>query len=205
MIIILDFDNTLFDTVSFKKALANIFEKYKIDFQDTYSRAKNLKGIFSLESYLALIKKENKEVDIKILKKNIKKLFENLQRFLFSDVIDFLKAVKGNELIILSLGEKRFQKKKIYGLGQEFTSLFDKIIAKPTEKTKAFNKILKLYKSRPVIFVDNYPRELEEIGKKFKHVILIRMIRGIDQYPSLKKDYKKVYNLKEVEKIINTF
>ena len=60
MTIILDFDDVLFDTASFKKALAKIFEKHKVDFWKTYNRAKNLKGFFSLESHLALVKKENK-------------------------------------------------------------------------------------------------------------------------------------------------
>lgn len=190
MIIILDFDDTLFDTARFKKALAEIFKKYKADFWETYNRAKNLKGIFSLGSHLALVKKEIDGIDIKKLKKDIDKLFENLKQFLFPDVLDFLKTFKkDNDLILLSWGEKKFQEKKIYGLGQNFTSLFDKIITGPTEKAKVLRKILKLYKSRPVVFIDNSPQELKKNKDNFKDIVLVKITRSAGQ------------NLKEVEKI----
>lgn len=193
MTIILDFDDVLFDAAHFKKALAAIFKKHKVDFWETYNRAKNLKGVFSLGSHLALVKKENKRVDIEKIEKDIDELFEKLQDFLFHDVIKFLKKFRDEDLILLSWGEKRFQKKKIYSLGAAFVSLFDKIVIGPVEKAKALDKILKLYRSKPVIFIDNSLQELESIRGKFKDIILIRITRDTGQ------------DLKKAEKIIKTY
>lgn len=181
MTIILDFDDVLFDTARFKEVLAVIFKKYKIDYKKNYNQARISKGVYSLKKRLKLAKKENKEADIKKLKKDLDKLFVNLQQFLFPDVLDFLKTFKKHNLILLSWGDKKFQKRKIYGLGQEFVSLFDKIITGPVEKAEILGKILKTYKSRPVIFIDNSPQELEKIRKRFKDVILIKINRNKDE------------------------
>ncbi len=171
MTIILDFDDTLFDTARFKKALAAIFKKHKVDFLKTYEQAKKPKGAYSLKKHLALVQK----ADIKSIEKDIDKI--NFKQFLFPDVLKFLKTLKkDNSLILLSWGDKEFQLRKIYGLGQNFTSLFDKIITGPTEKAKVLDKILKTYKSRPVLFIDNSPQELEKIRKRFKDVILIKKV-----------------------------
>lgn len=131
MLIILDFDDTLFDTARFKKALCEDIDKI------------------------------------------------NFKKFIFPDVIKFLKTFKkDNNLILLSWGNEQFQKRKIYGLGQEFVSLFDKIITGPTEKAKVLKKILKSYKSRPVVFIDDKVKELQSIENDFKDVILIRINRS---------------------------
>ena len=193
MTIILDFDDVLFDTARFKKALAVIFKKYKADYQKNIDKALTSKGVYSFKKRLNLIKKENKDINIRGIKKEVNKLFTNLQQFLFPDVIKFLKKFRDEDLILLSWGEKRFQKKKIYSLGATFTSLFDKIITGPTEKAKALDKILKLYRSKPVIFIDNSLQELESIRSKFKDIILVRITRDIGQ------------SLKKVEKIIKTY
>lgn len=186
MTIILDFDETLFDTVRFKRALAAIFKKYKIDFWRTYEQAKKPKDVYSLKRHFALIQK----VDVKRIKKDIDKI--NFKKFLFPDVLNFLKTFKKHNLILLSWGDKKFQRKKIYGLGQNFISLFDKVITGPVEKAKVLDKILKSYKSKPVVFIDDSPQELKKIRDNFKDVILIRMARDVSQ------------NLKEVEETIKS-
>ena len=89
-----------------------------------------------------------------------------------------MKDFRDEDLILLSWGDKKFQERKIYGLGQEFVSLFDKIITGPVEKAEILGKILKTYKNRPVIFIDNSPQELEKIRKRFKDVILIKINRN---------------------------
>lgn len=172
MTIILDFDDVLFDTASFKKALAKIFEKHKADFWKTYEQAKKSKGVYSIKKFGEDINK----IDFK--------------QFLFPDVLKFLKTFKkDNDIILLSWGEKKFQEKKIYGLGQEFISLFDKIITGPTEKADVLSKLLNIYKSRPVVFIDNSPQELKKIKDNFKDIVLVKITRRRGQ------------GLKQVEKI----
>ena len=179
MTIILDFDDVLFDnTVGLKQALAKIFKKHKADFWGIYSKIRTAKGGYSLKKHFVLLKRKNRAIDIEGIKEDTGKLLLNTRQFLFPDVLDFLKTFKKHNLILLSWGDKKFQKRKIYGLGQEFTSLFDKIITGPVEKTKVLKKLLKLYKSRPVVFIDDKVKELQSIENNFKDVILIRINRN---------------------------
>lgn len=179
MTIILDFDDVLFDnTAGLKQALAKIFKKHKADFWGIYSKIRTAKGGYSLKKHFVLLKRKNKAIDIEGIKEDTGKLLLNTRQFLFSDVLDFLKTFKKHNLILLSWGDKKFQKRKIYGLGKSFISLFDKIITGPTEKAKVLKKILKLYKNRPVVFIDNSSQELEKIRKRFKDVILIKINRN---------------------------
>ena len=201
MIIILDFDDVLFNTLRFKKELAIIFQRYKLDFQKIYNTIKSNKNIFSLEKCLNLAQKENKNIDIKKLNKSIDRLFENLNQFLYSDTLDFLNSVQDYNLILLSWGEEKFQKRKIYGLGKEFTSFFNKIITGPLEKNKVLDKILKSCKDKSIVFIDDKISELEKIRTRFKNVILIQLKRSANRL-STEKKYIKVTNLSEVEKII---
>lgn len=171
MLIILDFDDTLFNTTAFKKELAAIFKKHGADFWRIYEQAKKPDGIYSLKKHFALIP----GVDIKKIEKDIHKI--NFKRFLFPNTLNFLKKFKKHDLILLSRGDKEFQKIKIYGLGKEFVSFFDKIIPGPEEKAKVLKKILKLYKNRPVVFIDNSPQELKKIKDNFKNINLCPVVR----------------------------
>ncbi len=204
MTIILDFDDVLFNTARFKEELAMLFKEHKVDFWGTYNRVKKPRSIFSLESYLALAKKENKRVDVKGLEKNIDGLFKNLNQFVFPDVVDFLKNFQNHDLILISWGEKKFQDRKIYSLGKEFISFFDKVITGPTKKAEILDKILKSYKSRPVVFIDDKLEELKEIKKGFKDVILIRLRRNINQAPT-GRNYIEAVDLRKAEKIIKNY
>lgn len=205
MTIILDLDDVLFDTVNFKKSLAAVFRKHGVDFWETYKKAKISGGVYSFKRHLVLAKKENREINIKGIKKEVNKLFANTQQFLFPDVLGFLRKLKDESLILLSWGERGFQKKKVYGLGPAFVSLFDRIIVGPTEKVRVLNRVLNSYKSRPVIFIDNSPRELKKVRGRFKDVILVRLIRSAGHHLSSEKDYLKAGNLKEVEELIKSF
>jgi FMN phosphatase YigB (HAD superfamily) len=179
MTIILDFDDVLFDnTVGLKKALAKIFRKHKADFWEVYSKIRTARGGYSLKKHLALLGKKNKAIDVEGIEKETDKLFLNIKQFLFPDVLNFLKKFKDHNLILISWGEKKFQDRKIYGLGQNFISLFDEVITGPVEKAKILNKILSLYKSRPVVFIDDKIEELQSIKNNFKDVILIKIDRN---------------------------
>ncbi len=178
MTIILDFDDTLFDNAAgLKQTLARIFKKHGADFWEIYSKIRTAKGGYSPKKHLALLKKKNKESDIEGIKKDINKI--DFKKFLFPGVIKFLKTFrKDNNLILLSWGEKSFNEKKIYGVGEKFVSLFDKIIIGTTEKAKVLDKILKIYKTKPVVFIDDKPQELKKIKDNFKDVILIKIDRS---------------------------
>lgn len=203
MIIVLDFDDVLFDTFSFKKELAVIFQKHKLDFWEIYNKIKYDRDIFSLEKSFNLAQKENNNVDIKKLTKSIDKLFKNLNQFLYSDTYTFLQSFQRHNLIILSWGNTEFQKRKIYGLGKEFTSFFDEIIAGPIEKFKILDKIIQLYKDRPIVFIDDKIKELKKVRENFKNVILIRLKRKTNQV-SAKNNYEETTNLAEVKRIIES-
>ena len=147
--IFIDFDNTIFDTVSFhhdflKILLSNGIEEDYIKkfYKDNGLNPVNLVNNLNNE-------KINKEVDA---------LFKKAKNYLYKDAISFLKNKGNRQYILYSYGYLDYQNKKIdNALIKDY---FDEVIITDTEKTKLDldyqkgNQILKLFLERyQVVFL----------------------------------------------------
>ena len=178
MKIYIDFDGTLFDSSQYYSNYTNIFKKHNININEilnkTYEKDKNFDTISK-----KLIKEYN-------LNQNIYEELNTMYKknYIFKDVIPFLeKYSQKYELILLTLGNINYQKKKIKN--SKISKYFKDIII--TDKDKSNLNID--YKNG--IFIDNNPLELKKFyNSKVKY--LIRIKRNTDKYSKLNMDIENI-------------
>lgn len=128
----IDFDNTLFDTISFYDDLKLIMKKYGLDEEIINKYLLENKEIYSPLKLIEYCLKE-KIIDSKILN-DINTHFENASKYLYKDTKEFLEKIKVNNKIVLwTYGDCEYQKRKI--LPCSIHKYFDEIIITDKEKT----------------------------------------------------------------------
>lgn len=193
MKIYIDFDGTIFNNTKLYQKFINIFKKYNI-------KKEYINNIMN-ENY-----EKNKNFDIlgnKIIKDNnlnnsiineINNLYSN--DLIYQDIIPFLeKYSKKYDLILLTLGTKDYQQKKINSSG--LIKYFKKIIITNYDKSKLNID----YKNG--IFIDNNPLEL----KKFHNSnpkYLIRIKRDNDKYSKINLDINNIPEFKDFNELLNS-
>lgn len=127
----IDFDNTLFDTVSFYNDLKSIIKKHGIDEEIIKKYHIENNGIYSplkLIDYCI----EKKIVDNKILE-DVNLHFENTGKYLYEDAKRFLERIKpNNRLVLLTYGDYEYQQRKI--MPCSIDEYFDEIMITDKEK-----------------------------------------------------------------------
>jgi FMN phosphatase YigB (HAD superfamily) len=210
--IIFDFDHTLFSAKKLYFALKESFLKLGVDenlFRETFEKSKGRGRDCKPEKQFKLIHKARPEIKIGKLKETFEKILKMAPKFLYNDVLSFLKKwSKKVDLILLSYGDKKFQMEKIKA--SKIERYFDKIIVtKDIEKAKPFKKILAYLFSNKlpqrIIFVEDNPKALLKIKNFFPQVITVRINRGEGKYsqePDNPKIDFSIRNLKELEEIL---
>jgi hypothetical protein len=124
----IDFDGTLFDTRCFKKGIFDVFKS--LDFTEdqvllTYKKACE-DYLYSPVEHLEGLQKI-KKIDAKAVLSKVEELYEEVPSFLFEDSLGFLDGLNREkyEVILLTLGDEEFQKKKVGSSG--VSEYFDKI------------------------------------------------------------------------------
>lgn len=116
-----DFDDTLFDTQSYKKALCESVKEFGVNdelFWNTYKNSRvNEYGefVYTAERHAQILAREGfSEQEILSALKGVSK---SIGKFLFAESREFLEKLKGTgrKLILLSLGESTFQHHKVEG------------------------------------------------------------------------------------------
>lgn len=191
MKIYIDFDGTIFDSTKLYNKFINIFNKYNIKKEyikhELYDQNKNL-DILANE----IIKKNN-------LNLNILKELENIysKNLVFKDVIPFLeKYYQKYDLILLTLGDKTYQQKKINE--SKLKKYFKDIIITNKDKSNLDN-----IDYTNGIFIDNNPIELEKFyNSNAKN--LIRIKRNHDKYSKLNLNINNVPEYNNFNELITT-
>lgn len=186
MKIYIDFDGTLYNTTKLNENFINIFNKYNIDKEYIKKLMNNHKN------YDILANKLTKENNIdKAIYKDLFNLYSN--DLVFKDIIPFLeKYHKKYDLILLTLGNKEYQEKKIKS--SNLRKYFKNIIITDKDKSK-----LNIDYTN-AIFIDNNPNEL----KKFYNsnaTKLIRIKRVDDKYSKLNLDIKNIPEFNNFEEL----
>lgn len=188
MLLILDLDNTIFDTASLKNDLAKSLIKFGVSenlFFRIYQKIRK-EHPYSHEVYLKFLSEE-KNIEKRKAKIQLERLDRRLTKYLYPDAVWFLKKMKKKNarLVLLSYGDKEFQKTKIEKT--KIGSFFDKVIV--TNKKNKVPFVAKLIKNsnKKVFFINDDPKEISQVSEKFKNIIPINVKGG---------------NLKKVEKWI---
>lgn len=175
-LIFLDLDKTLFDTQRFKEGLAKIFyECGGPDFYGTYQ--KNRLGNYSFRRHLAVIKDRDKRNKVR---ERVETLLSDSYKFLFPDAKDFLNRFKNDHLVLLTRGDKEFQKKKIFNLGINIFTVFSQVITTETSKADMVKVVLPARFKDPgnVFFIDDTAREIADIKNRFDFISCVIVDRN---------------------------
>lgn len=191
--IYIDFDGTLFNSTKLHQEFINTFTKHNIKkeyleeiIKQNYEKEKN---------YDILAKKIIKDNNLnKSIINEINNIYSN--NLIFKDTIPFLeKYYKNYDLILLTIGNKSYQQKKINSTN--ISKYFKEIIITNNDKSKLNIN----YQNG--IFIDNNPLELKKFyNSKAKH--LIRIKRNTDKYSKLELNVNNIPEFKSFNELLNS-
>lgn len=204
MKIIIDFDDTIFDTHMFVQEIIEHFKRVGFtadEFKEIYRKSKEKMKDFDQKAVVDLFFKL-KPFDKEDVVNEIDSLVERSEEFIYPDFKKFANEHLRKELTLLSFGTTDFQKRKIQNAN--INNLFDKVHI--TDKGKVFY-LENIYRSNPedlIVFIDDKAEEIDRVKEKFPDVITIKMERprgGHVKVRSEKTDYV-ARNFSDVKKII---
>jgi len=205
MKIIIDFDDTIFNTYKMMQEFIKSFKKAGFsseEFKEIYRKSKEKKGDFDQKTIISLFGKL-RPFDKRQVAKELADILERAEEFVYPDFRKFVDNFPKKELILLSFGSTNYQKIKIENSG--VGKYFDKIYV--TNKNKVFNleKIYRKYAGDRIVFIDDKAEEIDKVKEKFPGVIALKMERprgGHNSIKSEKADYV-VNNFAQVRDAIN--
>ena len=216
MKIVLDFDDTIFNTHCLALESVKIFEKFGFtekEFWSAYQKCKEQKGDFDLDILIDsafnskkcnYLREEDLLADQKKIKEEMNILFYRASDFIYSDFFEFVKNFNKKDLILLSFGTTDFQGMKIKNSG--IIPYFQEIIITNKDKTENLKNILKNYGSEKIFFIDDNAKQIDKIKEKIPQIITMKMERlqgGQINKKSKLADYI-VKDLNEVKNICKT-
>jgi FMN phosphatase YigB (HAD superfamily) len=187
MIVIFDFDDTLFDKSGFVRRLAETMGISENEFLATYKEYfKKNKNPYSAYKHLEVLKSIKKERFDKITARNrVDEFLRDVSGFVFPEATELLEIVrkKERELILISAGNSDFQMSKIKNSG--IAGFFDKIII-TADKVES----LRPWQNKEIVFINDKEEENEKVSEEYPlaRVVLV----GDPRYNS------KAYELKDV-------
>ena len=179
----IDFDNTIFDTVSFHNDLIKILLDNKIEesyINDYYEK----NGINPINLVNSLCNE--------VITEKVDKLFKKAKNYLYKDAIEFLKNKSFNNYILYTYGDIDYQNKKIDNCG--ILEYFDEIIITDDIKTN-----IKLdYKNG--IFIDDNTKVIKDLlDKGVNKIYRIKRSNNIHSDEVLNDDrIIEIYSMKDI-------
>lgn len=191
MMLFLDFDDTLFDTVlvegKFWLDLRKIYEqggwsiemieKTVDEFSDAAFDGKP--NTYSIEKFLALLHARQPSEQYAVVLSESQEFMRELARYVFPDVIPFLKQFPKRNLFIVTFGDPNFQKGKIFGAHLE-SYVHDILVTEGQPKMEVIREYLQknaIPLTEPVIFVDDKERYFERTKTGERDIVTVLMDR----------------------------
>lgn len=204
MKIILDFDDTIFNTQKSIKELIKVFIDKGFTEQEylaAYKKSKKETDTFALEIILDFLSKK-KSFDKEKTQKGIDLITSKSTDFIYADFFDFVKSFFKCDLYLVSFGATDFQREKIKNSG--IVPFLNKIVTINSYKIEEIEKLIKEYQNEMIFFIDDEAVEIDKVKLKFSQVVAIKMERASGRHILPKSelaDYT-VKNLNEAKKII---
>lgn len=168
--IIFDFDDTLFDTKKLKGDIFKEIASHGVNRTLIKKTYKECRSAYCLSKHTQILKKH----DLLIPKSIHKKVAGyNFKSYLFPGIInDLEKLSKKNYLILLTKGDKKFQKTKIEGTN--ISKYFKEVHVTQKNKEEFFKKTKYPH---PIYFINDKESENKIIKKLFPKIIVDKKIR----------------------------
>lgn len=205
MIIILDLDYTLLNTMRQKKDLARALSISWKKYQETYAlHFSNKKVNYNVYSHLSFLLQTGviKKAQADKIRKKLRRVLDQGNHYLFPAAEKTLRDLKRDkhELILLSFGDKTYQKNKISKL--KIKKYFSRIIVTSLCKSTSLDFLKK--RNHKVVIVNDNARETRDLVRELstKHLRpQVLLVRG--GYNTNIKNKFKIIKLDQIKKNID--
>ena len=213
MKIFIDFDDVLFNTRQFSAYLKGFFAEEGINpelfqkyYYDPADQATSSVRLFDPEGLFARLEKYEK-IDTSKIRHDFETKLQNLERFVFTDVVGFLKVMGKENLQLVSFGLSNWQQIKIKG--SEVSKLVENFIIAEKPKAQEIGQLLaqmKLGVKEKIFFIDDRAEHLEDVKKAFPQIITILLCRPDGRYCDQQNEFCdwRVSDLKQTQEIIES-
>ena len=203
MKIILDFDDTIFNTYALVNSFLEVYKNagfQEKEFWNGYEKVKGQVKDFDLK-LIANVLYDLKQFDKKKTEEEINHFLEKIDSYVYSDFITFAGNFKKEDLTLLSYGITKFQKEKIEK--SKIVPLLNEIIITKNDKADDFKNITRRYNNEKIFFVDDRADQIDNVKKKFPRIITLKMERLQGRYTKTKSklaDYvvKDFYEARDI-------
>ena len=204
MKIILDFDDTIFNTHRLMRDVCAVFESLGFQeeqFWDAYVECKKKEGDFNPKIIIDPLN-EIEPFDKIETKEKINSILDNSKDFVYPDFFDFARSFNKKDLILLSFATTATQKVKINN--SRITEFFENIIITSRDKSEDIKPICEKYEKEKIFFIDDKASQIDNIKSKFSEIITMKIKRpqGVDITTESKLADYVVGDLNEVKNII---
>lgn len=181
MIIVLDFDHTIFDMMAMHEALYEAIAKFGIsraDYDDAYLSVTHWK-MFTPQALVQRLHKVH-GLDPKKVLAAMQDVAARSQEFLYPDTTDAMRRLKeaGHELYVLTWGDEAWQGAKVRHSG--LVPLCKEMFCLSQSKQEFLKSWVP--KHRSVVLVDDKPAELNAVHDMKVPMRLVRMRRANAKY-----------------------
>lgn len=191
MKIFLDFDDCLFDTVlvhgEFWLDLRKIYERggWNVEMiektADEFSDASfdGKPNTYSIEKHLVALNRYQPSEHYEAVKQECHDFMHELDRYLFPDVMLFLKGFLKQDLFIVTFGDPGFQKGKIFGSHIE-SCVQDILVSEGKPKMELIREYALKHdfiQTENMVFVDDKEKYFERMKENERNIITVLMDR----------------------------
>jgi len=205
MKIILDFDDTIFNTHQLMREFLEIVKKFNFteeEFFGAYQECKKIVGDFDPKTIIRLLD-EIRSFDRIRAEQEVSLMLKDLRDFIYPDFFNFANNFHKKDLILLSFGTTGTQKIKIDN--SKIAKFFEEIIITSRDKAEDVKPIFEKYKKEKIFFIDDKTVQVDNIKSKFPEIITMKIKRpqGVDITTDSRLTDYTIKNLDEAKKIIN--
>lgn len=203
MKIVLDFDDTIFNTYGLLNDFLKVYKKAGFreeEFYSGYEKVKEQFKDFDLKLIMDVLY-DLRQFDKNKARERIACILEKTDSYVYSDFVDFTKNFKKINLTLLSYGTTKFQKEKIEK--SKIVPLLNEIIITENDKADDFENITRKYGNEEIFFIDDRADQIDSVKKNFPQITTLKMERLQGRYTKAKSkltDYivKDFYEARDI-------